>query len=76
MWRRVGLLCKMPYRVDISCPAPDVLDLLVQLGALDIEPVRDGLAAIIPDSVSQDTVARTLGGASMSVSAAVIVCLK
>jgi len=61
----------MPYRVDIPSPAPDVLDLLVQLGALDIEPVRDGLAAIIPDRVSQDTVARTLGGASMSVSAAV-----
>jgi ribosomal protein L11 methyltransferase len=61
----------MPYRIDISCPPPDALDLLVQLGALDIEPIGDELAAIMPDGVTQDMVARTLGVASVAVSAAV-----
>jgi len=61
----------MPYRADISSPPPDALDLLVRLGALDIEPVGDGLAAIMPDGVTPDTVASTLGLASVTVSAAV-----
>jgi ribosomal protein L11 methyltransferase len=43
----------------------------VQLGALDIEPVGDGLAAIIPDGVKQDTVAAALGAANITVSTAV-----
>ena len=60
----------MPYRVDLSSPPPDALDLLVELGALDIEPVGDGLAAIMPDSVTPDAVASTLR-ASVTVSAAV-----
>ena len=67
----VALPCGVPYRIDISCPPPDALDVLVQLGALDIEPVGDGLAAIIPDGVTPDTVAGTLGVASVTVSAAV-----
>ena len=58
----------MPYRIDISCPPHDALDQLVQLGALDIEPVNDGLAAIIPDGVTPDAVARALGVASVTVS--------
>ena len=61
----------MPYRIDIACPPPDALDLLVQLGALDVEPVNDGLAAILPDAVTQHTVARTLGVAGVTVSPAV-----
>jgi ribosomal protein L11 methyltransferase len=61
----------VPYRIDISCPPHDVLDQLVQLGALDIEPVGDGLAAIIPDGVMPDAVARALGVASVAVSPAV-----
>lgn len=61
----------MPYRIDISCPPEDALDVLVQLGALDIEPTSDGLAAILPDSVAQDTIASNLGVANATVSAAV-----
>ena len=61
----------MPYRIDISCPAHDALDELVQLGALDIEPVGDGLAAIIPDGVTPDAVAGALGVDSVRVSPAV-----
>ena len=51
----------MPYRIDIRCPPSDALDLLVQLGALDIEPVNDGVAAIMPDGVTQEVVVRALG---------------
>src|SRR4051794_962567 len=61
----------MPYRLDICCPPPDVLDLLVQWGALDIEPVPDGLAALLPDGVTPDTVTGALGGARVTVSTAV-----
>ncbi|HYR86067.1 MAG TPA: 50S ribosomal protein L11 methyltransferase [Terriglobia bacterium] len=67
----VALPCRVPYRIDIRCPPHDALDELVQLGALDIEPVNDGLAAIIPDGVTPDAVAAALGVASVAVSPAV-----
>ena len=69
--RRFALPCEMPYRVDICSPPPDAFDLLVQLGALDFEPVNEGIAAIIPDGVTPHTVASALGVASVTVSAAV-----
>jgi len=68
---RVTLSCRVPYRIDISGPPHDALDQLVQLGALDIEPVNDGLAAIIPDGVTPDAVAGALSVASVAVSPAV-----
>src|SRR5712691_8637496 len=61
----------MPYRIDISSPQHDALDQLVQLGALDIEPVSDRLAAIIPDGMTPDAVAGALGVARVTVSRAV-----
>lgn len=61
----------MPYRVDISDPPPDALDLLVHWGALDIEAVGDGLAAILPDGVTPEAVAAVFGSARMTLSAAV-----
>jgi ribosomal protein L11 methyltransferase len=61
----------VPYRVDISCAPPDALDILVRLGALDIEPVGGGLAAILPDGMARETVAGALGGAGVTVSAAI-----
>jgi len=61
----------MPYRIDISDPPQDALDRLVQLGALDVEQVNDGLAAIIPDGVTPDEVARALGVAGLAASPAV-----
>ena len=67
----IALPCGVPYRIDISGPPHDVLDRLVQLGALDIEPAGDGLAAIIPDAVAPDAVAAALGLASVTVSPAV-----
>jgi ribosomal protein L11 methyltransferase len=65
------LLSRVPYRIDISCPPDDALERLVQLGALDIELVDGGLAAIIPDAVTPDAVARALGVAGVTVSPAV-----
>ena len=60
----------MPYRIDISGPPHDVLDRLVQLGALDIELAGDRVAAIIPDGVMPDAVVRALGVGSVTVSTA------
>jgi ribosomal protein L11 methyltransferase len=66
-----ALLCGMPYRIDIPVPPPGALDLLLQWGALDIEPVSEGLAAILPDDVTPEVVTSALGGARVTVSAAV-----
>jgi ribosomal protein L11 methyltransferase len=59
------------YRIDIPCQPQNAFDQLVQLGALDVERVHDGLAAIIPDSVTPDAVAGALGVAGVKVSPAV-----
>jgi ribosomal protein L11 methylase PrmA len=67
---RKTLLCGVPYRIDILSPPNDAFDQLVQLGALDIEPVGGSLAAIIPDGVTPDEVVQALGGASVAVSPA------
>ena len=61
----------MPYRIDISSPPHDALDRVVQLGALDIESVDDGLAAIIPDGIPPEDVAGALGVGSVTVSRAI-----
>jgi ribosomal protein L11 methyltransferase len=61
----------VPYRIDIACHPPDALEVLVQLGALDVELAGDGLAAILPDAVSPDAVARALGVPGVTVSPAV-----
>lgn len=61
----------MPYRIDIPEAPDDALDRLVQLGALDIEQVPGRLAAIIPDSVTSEAVARALGLDHVTVSSAV-----
>jgi Ribosomal protein L11 methyltransferase (PrmA) len=61
----------MPYRIDIPCPPHDALEKLVELGALDIEPVKGGLAAIMPDGVTPDRIAGVLDMADVAVSPAV-----
>ena len=59
----------MPYRIDISNPPAGALDVLVDWGALDVEPVSGGLAAVLPDGVTPEAVAGALGGARVTVSA-------
>jgi ribosomal protein L11 methylase PrmA len=51
----------MPYRVDLPLASPDTLDRLVTLGALDIATTDNGLAALLPDSVSVAEVKTALG---------------
>jgi len=60
----------VPYRIDISDPPHNALDLLVEWGALDIEPAGGGLAAILPDAVTPESLAGALGRARVTVSAA------
>lgn len=60
----------MPYRIDLPHPPHDALDTLLALGALDVEVIDDGLAAILPDAVSYQEVRGALGGADYRVSAA------
>ena len=61
----------VPYRIDVPHPPDDALDQLVQLGALDVEPVDGGLAAILPDSVTPGAAAVALGRVRVRVSDAV-----
>jgi ribosomal protein L11 methyltransferase len=61
----------VPYRIEIDCPPPDAFDRLVELGALDVEPVGNGMAAILPDGVTAEIVTDALGVSSVMVSAAV-----
>jgi|SRR4051794_6152252 ribosomal protein L11 methylase PrmA len=51
----------MPYRIDLLNPPDAALDRLVELGALDVEPIPNGIAAIIPDGITPATVARAVG---------------
>lgn len=62
----------MPYRVDVRNASHDTLDRLVELGALDAESSRDGsIAALMPDGVSPEQVAKALGIDDLSVAPAI-----
>jgi ribosomal protein L11 methylase PrmA len=50
----------MPYRIDLRGAGADAFDRLVELGAIDVEPVDGGMAAIMPDGLAADDVARAL----------------
>jgi ribosomal protein L11 methyltransferase len=58
--RGIALPCRMPYRIDLRGAAAGVFDRLVELGAIDVDDLG-GVAAIMPDGVSADTVAHALG---------------
>jgi ribosomal protein L11 methyltransferase len=61
----------VPYRVDLRNVGDDALDRLVELGAIDAEFSHDGgIAALLPDSVPPEQVARALGVDDISVSPA------
>jgi ribosomal protein L11 methyltransferase len=55
------LRCGVPFRIDLDNATADTFDRLVELGALDVESIAGGLAAILPDEVSAGRVAETLG---------------
>ncbi len=50
----------VPYRMDVDAPPLDALDILVELGALDVDWAGGRLAAILPDAVTPDALARAL----------------
>ena len=62
----------MPYRVDVARASDAVLDRLVELGALDVDrSPGGGVAALMPDGVAPEQVARALGVDDLSISPAV-----
>jgi ribosomal protein L11 methyltransferase len=62
----------VPYRVDVTRAGDAALDILVELGALDVEGTPGGgIAALMPDGVAPQTVARALGVDDLSLSPAV-----
>ena len=62
----------VPYRVDLhdaGADAPNTLDALVSLGALDIDCPRQGaIAVLMPDRVTPEQVAAALGVDSAAIS--------
>lgn len=66
-----SILRPVPYRIDLTRATDDIVDRLIDLGALDVEHTPDGrLAAILPDRVPPDTVSHALGRARVRVSPA------
>ena len=62
----------MPYRVDVARASDAALDRLVELGALDVDRAPGGgMAALMPDGVAPEQVARALGVDDVSISPAV-----
>jgi ribosomal protein L11 methyltransferase len=61
----------VPYRIDLRRAGAAALDRLVDLGALDVEPLGNGLAALMPDAVAPQAIGRALGTEDFTVSAAV-----
>jgi ribosomal protein L11 methyltransferase len=60
----------VPYRVDLSNPPEAAFDRLVALGALDVELLPSGLAALLPDSVSAADLTGAIGPTAITVSPA------
>jgi len=62
----------VPYRIDVAPASDAVLDRLVELGALDVDrSPGGGIAALMPNDVAPEQVARALGVDDLSVSPAV-----
>jgi ribosomal protein L11 methyltransferase len=62
----------VPYRIDVARAGDAVLDRLVELGALDVDPSPGGgITALMPDGVAPEHVARALGLDDLSISPAV-----
>ena len=62
----------MPYRIDLRDPNRTAFERLIELGALDVElSAGDGVSALMPDRISPQQIATTLGVEAVSVSPAV-----
>ena len=59
----------MPYRVDLIEDGRDVVDRLIDLGAIDVERSgKRGIAALMPDSIAPEQIAEALGVHDLTVS--------
>src|SRR5262245_4166217 len=62
----------VPYRIDVARASDAVLDCLVELGALDVDrSPGGGIAALMPDGVAPEQLARALGVDDLCISPAV-----
>jgi ribosomal protein L11 methyltransferase len=61
----------VPYRIDLRDAGDAAFDRLVDLGALDVEAVDGGLAAVMPDRVALGQVALALGVDDLTISPAI-----
>jgi ribosomal protein L11 methylase PrmA len=61
----------VPYRIDVRVAPPHALEALIDLGALDVEPVEGGVAALMPDVVPLADISHALGATAIRVSPAV-----
>jgi ribosomal protein L11 methyltransferase len=62
----------VPYRIDIDHAGRVLFDRLVELGAIDAELAGgDGIAALMPDTVTPEQISRALGVSNVAVSAAI-----
>jgi ribosomal protein L11 methyltransferase len=69
--RTFAVRWSVPYRVDVTRAGDAALDRLVELGALDVErSPGGGIAALMPDGVAPEHVARALGVDDLSFSPA------
>ena len=62
---------EVPYRIDLPGAGDEVVDRLIDLGALDVEAQEHGVAALLPDSVAPEQVAGALGVARFTVAPAI-----
>lgn len=53
--------CVVPYRVDLTAADVDVVDRLIDLGALDVETIGGDVAALLPDAVDLARVKAAIG---------------
>lgn len=62
----------MPYRIEFRGAASDIVDRLIDLGAVDVAcDERGGVAALMPDALTPDEIASVFGTNQFSVSQAV-----
>lgn len=58
----------MPLRIDVREAAPDAVDRLIDLGALDVERADDGtIAALVPDGTSPEQLGAALATTAFTV---------
>jgi ribosomal protein L11 methyltransferase len=60
----------MPFRIDLHDRSDTTFDRLLALGALDVEPIEGGIAAIMPDSVSAASIAAAIGASDVPIAPA------